>query len=269
MSPIKRKIAKKITGTKPRRAVKKPTSLKFKRDYEVEDGRPSRAEMQIDAELRTAGVAKGSRKPSVTVGSESEAGGVVAESTSRGMRKRAEEINRLQKLVDTGKATKAEKAKLDRMTAKDELDMVRSQVKGAATRSANAKKIPKGTYMNRNTGEVFEDVETKADLPKGAKMDDYIHNPTKNQIESLSRSAKIRAKLERTGNTGSQSDARRMLEKRNPKDKDVKMGNVTLGTRKADMAKGGAVKKKATGHMDYRMNKGGLLLSSVDNRKKK
>ena len=60
-----------------------------------------------------------------------------------------------------------------------------------------------------------------------------------------------------------------MLEKRNPKDKDVKMGNVILGTRKADMAKGGMVKKKAIGATDYRMNKGGLLLSSVDNRKKR
>ena len=87
MSPIKRKIAKKIAGTKPRRAVKRPTSLRFKKDYEVEDGRPSRTEMQIDAELRTADVAKGSLKPSVTVGSKSEAGGVVAESTSRGGRK--------------------------------------------------------------------------------------------------------------------------------------------------------------------------------------
>lgn len=33
--------------------------------------------------------------------------------------------------------------------------------------------------------------------------------------------------------------------------------------------KGGMVKKKAIGAHDYRMNKGGLLLSSVDNRKKK
>ena len=33
--------------------------------------------------------------------------------------------------------------------------------------------------------------------------------------------------------------------------------------------KGGAVKKKAIGATDYRMNKGGLLLSSIDNRKKR
>ena len=41
------------------------------------------------------------------------------------------------------------------------------------------------------------------------------------------------------------------------------------GVNVADLNKGGAVKKKAIGHMDYRMNKGGLLLSSVDNRKKR
>lgn len=35
------------------------------------------------------------------------------------------------------------------------------------------------------------------------------------------------------------------------------------------MNKGGVAKKKSIGATDYRMNKGGLLLSSVDNRKKK
>lgn len=35
------------------------------------------------------------------------------------------------------------------------------------------------------------------------------------------------------------------------------------------MARGGKATKKAIGSTDYRMNKGGLLLSSVDNRKKK
>lgn len=40
-------------------------------------------------------------------------------------------------------------------------------------------------------------------------------------------------------------------------------------TLKARLNKGGKVTKKAVGAHDYRMNKGGLLLSSVDNRKKK
>lgn len=38
---------------------------------------------------------------------------------------------------------------------------------------------------------------------------------------------------------------------------------------KKNMARGGKATKKAIGNTDYRMNKGGLLLSSVDNRKKK
>ena len=40
-------------------------------------------------------------------------------------------------------------------------------------------------------------------------------------------------------------------------------------TLKSRLNKGGKVTKKAIGAHDYRMNKGGLLLSSVDNRKKK
>ena len=40
------------------------------------------------------------------------------------------------------------------------------------------------------------------------------------------------------------------------------------GKNKSDMNKGGVVKSR-TGAHDYRMNKGGLLLSSVDNRKKR
>ena len=45
-----------------------------------------------------------------------------------------------------------------------------------------------------------------------------------------------------------------------------KPGNTELDS---PMNRGGAVTKRATGAHDFRMNKGGLLLSSVDNRKKK
>ena len=57
-----------------------------------------------------------------------------------------------------------------------------------------------------------------------------------------------------------------MLKKRNPDKKEVKMGKVILG--ELGKNKGGVIKKR-TGAHDFRMNKGGLLLSSVDNRKKK
>lgn len=42
-----------------------------------------------------------------------------------------------------------------------------------------------------------------------------------------------------------------------------------LGDEIANLNKGGQVTKSRTGPHDYRMNKGGLLLSSVDNRKKR
>jgi hypothetical protein len=40
-------------------------------------------------------------------------------------------------------------------------------------------------------------------------------------------------------------------------------------TPKQQLMRGGSVKKSRTGPHDFRMNKGGLLLTSVDNRKKK
>ena len=60
---------------------------------------------------------------------------------------------------------------------------------------------------------------------------------------------------------------RQMIAKRNPQDEDVKMGKVVLGTRRREgMNKGGAVKKPRGTH-DYR--KGGMVISTVDRRKKK
>ena len=49
---------------------------------------------------------------------------------------------------------------------------------------------------------------------------------------------------------------------------DMRQKLKDAGVDVSQFKKGGAV-KKAKGHTDYRMNKGGLLLSSKDNRKKK
>lgn len=195
MSKVKGKLAQAITGKKPkRRAVKKPVKksatqegVKFSKDKDIQDGTPSREEIRIDAELRTADVAKGSRKPSVTVGSKSEAGGVVEESTSKGAKARAKEIVRLETLVRQGKATKADKAKLKRMRDKDVLDTVRAEVKGAATRRGTKK--PKRTdYVDPETGEIFG-------------------TPTKNQLMVAARNARAR------GMTNKEREYRAFLEK--------------------------------------------------------
>ena len=211
----------------------------------------SAAEQQIERELRTADVARGSRKPSVTVGSKSEVGGVVEESTSKGAKARAKEIVRLKTLVRQGKATKADKAKLKRMQNKDTEDLQRRNVRISQSLRGRKKEVDNFAVALRKAKETGE-------------LGEEFDKLTKKQQDAIIRSVKITQNIKDPDKI-----TKEILEKRTPKDKDVRMGKVILGTRKADMAKGGQVTKSRTGPHDYRMNKGGLLLSSVDNRKKK
>lgn len=190
-------------------------------------GEMSAAERAIERELATADVAKGSRAENITVGSKSEVGGVVAESTSKAGRKAGQKKAELQRKVDDGTATKAEKAELKAMRLKDQLDLSRAQQSAGQTRKAT-KKAERTDYIDPETGEIFG-------------------KPTKRQLEAAMRNARAR------NMTGKEREYRAFLEKE-------------YGV---DFNKGGQVTKSRTGAHDYRMNKGGLLLSSVDNRKKK
>lgn len=187
----------------------------------------SAAERAIERELATADIAKGSRAENITVGSKSEVGGVVAESTSKAGRKAGQKKAELQRKVDDGTATKAEKAELKAMRLKDQLDLSRAQQSAGQTRKAT-KKAERTDYIDPETGEIFG-------------------KPTKRQLEAAMRNARAR------NMTGKEREYRAFLEKE-------------YGV---DFNKGGQVTKSRTGAHDYRMNKGGLLLSSVDNRKKK
>lgn len=190
-------------------------------------GEMSAAERAIERELATADIAKGSRAENITVGSKSEVGGVVAESTSKAGRKAGQKKAELQRKVDDGTATKAEKAELKAMRLKDQLDLSRAQQAAGQTRKAT-KKAERTDYIDPETGEIFG-------------------KPTKRQLEAAMRNARAR------NMTGKEREYRAFLEKE-------------YGV---DFNKGGQVTKSRTGAHDYRMNKGGLLLSSVDNRKKK
>lgn len=190
-------------------------------------GEMSAAERAIERELATADIAKGSRAENITVGSKSEVGGVVAESTSKAGRKAGQKKAELQRKVDDGTATKAEKAELKAMRLKDQLDLSRAQQSAGQTRKAT-KKAERTDYIDPETGEIFG-------------------KPTKRQLEAAMRNARAR------NMTGKEREYRAFLEKE-------------YGV---DFNKGGQVTKSRTGAHDYRMNKGGLLLSSVDNRKKK
>ena len=190
-------------------------------------GEMSAAERAIERELATADVAKGSRAENITVGSKSEVGSVVAGSTSKAGRKAGQKKAELQRKVDDGTATKADKAELKAMRLKDQLDLSRAQQSAGQTRKAT-KKAERTDYIDPETGEIFG-------------------KPTKRQLEAAMRNARAR------NMTGKEREYRAFLEKE-------------YGV---DFNKGGQVTKSRTGAHDYRMNKGGLLLSSVDNRKKK
>lgn len=138
--------------------------------------------------------------------------------------------------------------------------------------SGSRKKKPVDDFavaINRKTGEINEA---------------SFNRLTKNQQEALLRDIRARFTPARV------REIMAKLEQKSP----AKAGESGVGarkggnrdtrgasanpTRKSDgatgrggplMNKGGKVTKRATGAHDYRMNKGGLLLSSVDNRKKK
>ena len=102
MSGIGRRVVRKVLGKK-KKAVRRPATQKgvqFKRDGDMKLGEESRTERAIQDELDASRIAKGSRKPSVTVGKKSEQGGVVAESTSKGAKARAKRKVELEKKKD-------------------------------------------------------------------------------------------------------------------------------------------------------------------------
>jgi len=135
-------------------------------------GEMSAAERAIERELATADVAKGSRAENITVGKKSGQGNVVEESTSKAGRKAGQKKAELQRKVDDGTATKAEKAELKAMRLKDQLDLSRAQQSAGQTRKATPK-AERTDYIDPETGEIFG-------------------KPTKNQLEAAARNARAR-----------------------------------------------------------------------------
>ena len=151
-------------------------------------GEASATETQIARELATGEVAKGSRKPSATVGSKSEVGGVVAESTSKAGRRAGAVKAELQRKVDNGTATAAEKRQLAAMRKQDQLDLSRAQQAAGQTRKAKPKQ-QRTDYVDPETGEIFG-------------------TPTQNQLEAAARNARAR------GMTAREREYRAMLEEK-------------------------------------------------------
>lgn len=119
---------------------------------------------QVEQRMRT-----GAEK--VTRGKTSGDRGIVAESTSQGMKARAKTKVQLEKLVREKKATAAQKRQLKKMEAKDVADASRAAKTAAATRRANALK---------EAGKDKRD-PVSAFLQDGEFIGDFI--PTPRQVE--------------------------------------------------------------------------------------
>lgn len=245
-------LASKLISKGTARVAKAARKQKPKKSTQT-TGEMSAAERAIERELASDKVAKGSRSENITVGSKSEVGGVVAESATKGSRAIARRKAELQRKVDDGTATAAEKKELKALRLKDQLDLSRAQQTAGQTRKARKPAEP-DKFM----------IALKAANKDGELVDEFFELSKRDQDRIIS-SAKRRLE------EGDPDAINKMLlAKRNPPDKDVKAGKVILGTKGKDkLAKGGQVTKSRIGPHDYRMNKGGLLLSSVDNRKKK
>jgi len=233
MSGIGRRVVRKVLGKK-KKAVRRPAtqkSVQFKRDGDIKLGEESRTERAIQDELDASRIAKGSRKPSVTVGKKSEQGGVVAESTSKGAKARARRKVELEKKKDK---TEEEKAELKRMQRKDIEDL--------RTRNIRISQTSRGRIKEKDNFSVA----LKAANETGELVSEF-DTLTKNQQNRILNSA------------------RRKLEEGDPTENNKRMLRKVLSKMTAydtSMNKGGAVKNR-TGSHDF-----GMVISVMDRRRK-
>jgi len=259
--------------------------LRLSKNYEVQEG------MGLDAitgrDIRAAVDVDKGKAGKVTRSPEP---GFLQQQRSEGSRARAARKVEAETKARGGDKQAAKTVK--RMEDKDKLDTARATAKGAASRvkpdskrgraaaAPELKSLPKkeapakGAPINLKTGEINEAVFNKLTPPQQQAA---IRNAVARAEGPVAR--RIKAQLEevmlkygrgKAGETGVGArrggpKGMRGATERNIKDIDEGVG----GRGGLDFRKGGKVTKKAIGAHDYRMNKGGLLLSSVDNRKKK
>lgn len=166
--------------------------------------------------------------------------------------------NKLEKLSDEIPAAKTALKKIEKLDEQKEVSRVRKSAVGRA----GAKKLQAGEYVHKQTGEVIT-VTGKELSPKKlpGKVDDFIRNPTANQLDQIARSMFTKRRLKATGDDKEATIKRLqlMLLKKIDREK---------GTDKALVRnKGGAITKSNKGPQDFR--NGGMVLSTIDRRKKR
>jgi len=232
--------------------------LRFAKKYEVQEG------MGLDAitggSIRAAVDVDKGKAGKVTRSPEP---GFLQQQRTEGGRKRAKRRVEAEEKARAG--DKGAKKTVERMTKQDELDTARARAKASATRRSR-KKPQRTDYVDPETGEIFGN-PTKQQLERAAKNFQArgMSGPAREIMARLDELEPTKAGESGVRRRSGGPRGMRGATERNIKDIDEGVG----GRGGLDFRKGGAVKKKAIGATDYRMNKGGLLLSSVDNRKKR
>jgi len=272
----KKKKKKKVEKVEVDAAEKKPiTKRQFKKDYEVDIGKPNPTDRTIrDMPQRkvrgTSGKAADSGSDPIVVGRKSMPSFADVNAASGAAKSRLKA--KLRKLAEGGSdIAKARLKRIEKFEAKSEADRVTKSAIGRA----GTKKVPDGTYVDRTTGEVFDidskDIRVKK-LPK--PLSAYMRNPTQNQLEQISRNMFAHRKLKATGEDKKETIKRLELQlaaKYNRvKGKDAASIDVTKGLtaaekKKLGLKKGGmAMKKKgyAKGGMKKKkgMARGGAMM---------
>ena len=220
---------------------KKPTQDIFKKKYKQIEA--SRVDKDTGGSQKTADLV-GTRGEKVTVAKDKN---FLEMSKTKGSKERAKLVTGLEEKQRKGEITKQEKNLLDRLNAASKKVAEDAPIKAAITRKGQ-RTLEKGTYMHVNTGELIKDPKNAKDLPGGKKM--YILNPTDKQKEKATQNAEVRERLKKL--------------KQSP-EKDAKQ--LVRNRMRIPMNKGGIAVKKRMGASDYR--KGGYVISTVDNRKKR
>jgi len=271
------KLTSKQVGDLTKKQIRDAARVRFKKDYEAQEG------MGLDPITgRNVGPASDVDKGKAGKVTRSPEPGFLQQQRTAGSRAKAEEKAELAKKVRDGTATKAEKDRLARLRAQDEVDTARATAKSAATRTKRNVDLPPLKSLPKPSPASNKPAISKDGVINEAVFDKLTPGQQKAQIRNAiarvegPRQRELKALLDelaptQAGETGVRR--RRQGSTYGMSGAESKIKNIDEGVSKGrgglDFNKGGRVTKRATGSHDYRMNKGGLLLSSVDNRKKK
>ena len=272
------------------RADKKPiTKRQFKKDYEVDIGKPNPTDRTIrDMPQRkvrgTSGKAADSGSDPIVVGRKSMPSFADVNAASGAKKSRLKD--KLRKLAEGGSdIAKARLKRIEKFEAKTEADRIRKSAIG----KAGTKKIPDGVYVHKEDGLVYNidssDIRVKK-LPES--IDNYFKNPTPNQMEQVARNIAARRDIKKKGEDMKSTIKRLQLQLVNKinreKGKDVgvditkgltdaekkklglKQGGMAM--KKKGYAKGGMKKKKGMARGGAMMKKKGMARGGAMMKKK-